>query len=197
MIRIKNLTISFGAEKIIDDLSFEVTNGELVTITGASGKGKSTLLKTLQGYVIPEKGEVAVKGLSLKEETIDAIRKEIIWIPQNINLPVENGAEMIELLGLNTKEEEIGKNLAALNLPKEILSKNFLNISGGEKQRVIIAVCLALEGELLLMDEPTSALDETSIENLIKLVKSLKGKTILAVSHNLQWIAKSDEVIEL
>ena len=78
-----------------------------------------------------------------------------------------------------------------------MIDKNFTEMSVGQKQRVVIAACLTLDGDILLMDEPTSALDNHSIEKLISTINSLENKTILSVSHNSKWIDNSDLIIEL
>ncbi|MCW3789019.1 ABC transporter ATP-binding protein [Plebeiibacterium sediminum] len=197
MIKCNDISLSFGKKKIFEHVSFHVEEGEFLTIKGESGTGKSSLLKMIQGYVPFLNGEISVKGELLTEKSISGIRNDIIWIPQNVNLPVKNGVELVQLMGLNNNNGLIESLLDQLGLESKILHKDFQKVSGGQKQRIIIAICLSINKPIVLMDEPTSSLDENAIQLLIHTMKSLKGKTILTASHNITWIENSDRIIEL
>ncbi len=197
MIRCDNISLFYGNKSVFENLSFEIKTNEFVTIKGESGKGKSSLLKIIQGYVPFTKGSIEINGETLTQITISNIRNNIIWIPQNVNLPVKNGMQLIELLGLNKNQSEVEFLLYHLGLDPKILGKDFQKISGGQKQRVIIAICLSINKPIVLMDEPTSSLDEVSIQLLLKTLKGLKNKTILSASHNSTWIDNSNRIIEL
>ncbi len=197
MIKCKNISLKFGDKNIFEDFSFEVNSSEFVTLKGESGKGKSSLLKILQGYVSFINGSIEINGDILEQSTISKIRNSIIWIPQNVNLPVQNGMQLVDLLGLKDNINIIESLLNQLDIDIKMLSDDFQKISGGQKQRIIIAICLSIEKPIVLMDEPTSSLDEASIQLLLKTVKGLKNKTILSASHNNTWIKSSNRVIEL
>ncbi len=197
MIKCKNISLKFGDKNIFEDFSFEVNSSEFVTIKGESGKGKSSLLKILQGYVSFINGSIEINGDILEQSSISKIRNSIIWIPQNVNLPVHNGMQLVDLLGLKDNINKIESLLKQLDIDIDMLSADFQKISGGQKQRIIIAICLSIKKPIVLMDEPTSSLDETSIQLLLKTVKGLKNKTILSASHNNTWINNSNRVIEL
>ncbi|MCW3805918.1 ATP-binding cassette domain-containing protein [Plebeiibacterium marinum] len=197
MIVCNKLSLSFDRIPVFRDLSFEIYKGEFVTVNAASGKGKTSLLKILQGYVLPASGTVLINGVELGEHTINKIREQIIWIPQNVNLPVDCGMELIEMLNLKSNINSIKQVLDKLGLDSDFLSKSFKKISGGQKQRVVVAICLGINRPLVLMDEPTSSLDEESIKMLLDVVKSTGDKTFFTASHNKTWMEHSDRIIEL
>lgn len=197
MIRGEHIDLCFSGKEIFSDLNFHVKKGGTVCVSGVSGRGKSTLLKMLQGYVIPDAGTIKIAGKILSKESIREIRTKIAWIPQNINLPVNSGRELLSLMEVNDKRDKALFFMDQLGLDKSILDKDFKKISGGQKQRIIMAICFSLERELILMDEPTASLDERSISLLINTMKSLKNQTFISASHNATWLENMDEIISL
>lgn len=197
MIKIKNVSLSFPDIKLYENLSLEIKPGENVCISGDSGKGKSTFLKMLQGYIIPNSGEISIDDIPLNHHTIKDIREMITWIPQNVNLPVNNGAELLQLMHLENNKEVVLEIMAKLGLGPEFFTKDFTQISGGQKQRVIIAICLSINSKIVLMDEPTSSLDNNSINKLIETVNGYKDRTIVSASHNDLWLEKAERVVSL
>ncbi len=197
MIECDNISLSFGKKNIFKDVSFIVEEGEFITIKGESGTGKSSLLKMLQGYIPYSKGNIKIKGELLNVDSISYIRNNIIWIPQNVNLPVKNGVELMQLMALDNHISQVELLLGQLGLESSMLHKAFQKVSGGQKQRIIIAICLSINKPIVLMDEPTSSLDEASIKLLLTTVKDLKNKTVLSTSHNATWIENSNRVVEL
>lgn len=202
MVVFKNIFLAFDEKEILRNFSFKVKEGENICISGESGKGKSSLLKLIQGYLIANKGEIFVFNKKIDPENIKYIRKNISWLPQNINLPVDCGLDLIKLLGLDESQKKpIITLMKKLGLEKEIYLKDFSEISGGEKQRIILSICLNLNRKLLLLDEPTSSLDEKAILFLKETIVDLRGKnpklTIISSSHNKSWLDSCDRVIEL
>ncbi len=197
MIECKNISLSFDEHEVFKQFNLKIERGESVCLSGESGKGKSTLLKLLQGFELISDGSVRIAGEELTEKTVRQIRGEITWIPQNVNLPVKNATELMELLQIEENKEQVFQYLKQLGVDKKNFNKEFSEISGGQKQRIIIAICLCLNNEIILLDEPTSSLDENSIQLLIKTIQSLKGKTIVSASHNQSWLQSVDRIIEL
>lgn len=197
MIQCQNIHLSFKNKVVFSDLNILIGEHQNVCISAPSGVGKSSLLKLLQGYLFPDQGEIRIRGLLLNEKNIQQIRKWITWIPQNIYLPVDNGLDLMKLMEVTAIQTKAEAYLEQLGLEKSILSKDFSQISGGEKQRTIVAICLSLDHDIIMMDEPTSSLDEESIQLLIQCIQSLKGKTILSASHNASWMKSADQIIKL
>ena len=199
MIKIKNISLSYGKEKVLDNISCEIAEGQSVCFWGPSGSGKSSLLKLIMGFEIPTSGEIRIDNLLVNAENIHEIRKKIAWIPQNINLPVNNIKELAKLLYLNEEQIILFKDYARqLNPGADILfDKNFQDISGGQKQRLVIAAVLSLNKKILLMDEPTSALDEGSVDNMINLILKKLPLTVVSASHDKKWADANDIILKL
>lgn len=198
MIKCKNISLSFPKQLICENLSFEIGKGESICFSGPSGKGKSSLLKMLMGFLTPQSGKIVVDGLELNSENIEQLRSKMLWLPQNINLPVESGAELIDLLQMNEDQKESFRvfldQLGVLSCGEE---NKFSEISGGQKQRVVMAACLSLNKPILFLDEPVSALDDHSIDLLFATLDSLKNTTIISTSHNEKWMNYCNRRIEL
>ncbi|HPD24162.1 MAG TPA: ABC transporter ATP-binding protein [Bacteroidales bacterium] len=197
MIEIKNIYLKIEDKEIFKNFSVKISKNEHVCFSGHSGKGKSTLLKIIQGYVIPQNGIIQIDGKILNPENVKSLRNLMSYIPQNVNLPVENLYELINFIGAKNYEEKIFNILEILKINKKEATKPFDQLSGGEKQRLIIACCLSLNKQIILMDEPTSGLDNESSNIIIELVKNLKNNTIISVSHNPLWCKSCDKIIEL
>lgn len=188
MIECRNIFLNFGEKEIFKDLNFTVQEGEHCCITGASGRGKSTLLKLIQAYVRPDQGQIIIEGKELNPSSVKVIRESMAWIPQNSNLPVQNGVELLHMLHMKQKRDLVEQYAKKLGLEDQIIEQAFSVISGGQKQRLIMAVCFALDKSILLMDEPTASLDEQSIQLLLSTIGQMQDRTIISASHNQTWI---------
>lgn len=204
MVTIKNLTISFGDETVHKDFSLSVEKGEKLAITGESGKGKSTLLNLLAGFIPDYQGEIRVDGTLLSSKTVDKIRTKIAWLPQDTTLTFESVEELfyapfqfVQNKAKKPTKEEITDIFKTFYISEELLSKKVNEISGGQKQRIILASCLLLDKPLLLIDEPTSALDKAVKERVTDYILNRKDVTIIAVTHDEYWINQSSRVVHL
>lgn len=197
MVILNNINLSFQENKVLENFSAHILCGEKVCISGPSGKGKSSLLKIMQGYILPNSGKATIAGLDFNQQNIKAIRSKIAYVPQNIHLPVSNGLELIHLLAKSEIENQVLVFLNKLGLSSDMFYRLFDEMSGGQKQRIVIAVCLALNREILLLDEPTASLDDEAITALIQCISELKGTTVISASHNERWINASQRTIIL
>ncbi|MBN2263150.1 MAG: ATP-binding cassette domain-containing protein [Prolixibacteraceae bacterium] len=196
MIRFENVSLKFESETVFENLTFHINEGSHAVVAGPSGSGKSSVIKLIQGYLRPKYGNIYVNDLLLSKKNIANIRSQIAYVPQNINLPVNNGFELAQLIGITQKQSLIENHLTEMNLPIDFYKKPFDEISGGQKQRIIIAICLSLGRKILLLDEPTSSLDNESIDDLLALVKRLENITLLSASHNQLWINAMNQIVE-
>ncbi|MDN6161338.1 MAG: ATP-binding cassette domain-containing protein [Atopostipes sp.] len=192
--KIENLSFSYGHQKILENLTFELKQKEMLGIVGESGAGKSTLLRLLGGLLPLDKGQIINK-------------KEIGIIFQSFNLfshlNVIDNLSLALKVNQEVKEEKIEKKAEKLLADFGILDKAnaFIDqLSGGEKQRVAIARALMLDPQILLVDEATSNLDPKRRADFMAILKELKenGMSILLVSHDHLTMRKhSDRLIYL
>ncbi len=197
MINCRNINLRFGKQIIFKNMNFRIHKGENVCVVSESGLGKSSLLKLLQGFIIPQSGDVFINDILLDKTTINQIRKLIVWVPQNINFPVDSGEELISMMQLSDSIDLIYRILNDLQLDKSILYKKFTDISGGQKQRIIISICLSIDRPIILLDEPTSFLDSSISQKLFKIIDSLDNKTILSASHDDNWTSRVNRIVDL
>ncbi|MBN2684056.1 MAG: ATP-binding cassette domain-containing protein [Pontiellaceae bacterium] len=203
MITIEDITLLAHQKTLLKKTDLHISAGEKVVLHGASGCGKSSLLKCVIGALPLADGTVQVDGLTLCAETVTEIRGRIAYIGQEPTL----GAQRVEdalLLPFSFKAhrhhqpsmERVQAQLNRLRLSPDILKKPSAQISGGEKQRIAVARALLLDKSIFLADEITSALDPDSrsavIEELFR-----PDITLLSVSHDPIWIEKAGRKIEI
>jgi len=197
MIQLKNVSKSFGREKVLRNLSVEIFKGEVVVVIGPSGSGKSTFIRLLNGLEIHESGIVKVCEEELKNKaSIDRVRKKVGMVFQSFNLfPHLN---ILDNVGLGLKYVKKESKVKADEVSKKILERVGLlpyihkfphELSGGQQQRVAIARSLALQPEILLFDEPTSALDPEMTGEVLSVIKELanSGMTLVIVTHEMAF----------
>lgn len=196
LIDIKNLSKSFGNNKVIDNLSIKINKNEVIAIIGKSGSGKSTFLRLLNLLDEPSTGEIVFEGIKITDNKVDInkIRQKIGMVFQHFNLfPNLTVLENIVIApvknGLMKKEEAIK---TANKLLEKIGMLDKANVypstlSGGQKQRIAIIRALAMNPKVLLFDEPTSALDPEMVGEVLSLIKDLAndGMTMLIVTHEM------------
>ena len=197
MINFENISLSFSGETVLDDLSFTINKGANVCLSGPSGSGKSSVLKLIQGYLVPDGGQITIDDMVVDSVHIKDVRQKMAYVPQNVHLPVQNGEELLKLVDAADREEETLFYIEQLGLAQNMLRRSFDAMSGGQKQRIIVGVCLALGREIVLLDEPTSSLDEASVDRLIRVAGELKDTTLVSASRDQKWVASAEKVIPL
>lgn len=205
MIEVKNLVKCFGDFKAVDDVSFKVNDGEVLTIIGSSGSGKSTVLRCINRLEVPNGGSIYIDNEEVNENNIVKMRTKTAMVFQNFNLfnhltVLENiMVAPIHVKGLNKedvkKESELLLKRVGLY---EKMNKYPKSLSGGQKQRVAIARALAMNPEAILFDEPTSALDPEMVGEVLDVMKKLAddGLTMVIVTHEMGFAREiSDQII--
>lgn len=198
VIELKNVTKSFGDHEVLKGVNLKVDSGEVVSVIGASGSGKSTMLRCINLLERPDGGDILFNGESIfgQDVNIAGYRTKVGMVFQSFNL-FENMNVLknctigqIKVLKRDKKEAE---DIALKYLEKVGMSA-FVNarpsqLSGGQKQRVAIARALAMEPEVLLFDEPTSALDPEMVGEVLLVMKHLaeSGLTMIVVTHEMQF----------
>ncbi|MBR3056303.1 amino acid ABC transporter ATP-binding protein [Candidatus Saccharibacteria bacterium] len=193
---IKNLRKSFGKNKVLNGIDFELKEGERVVVLGPSGSGKSTFLRCINWMEEPTSGEIIFDGEVVTEKNIRQVRRNIGMVFQHFNLI--NNMTVMENLTLAPVKLKVMKREAAEKRARELLRHIGLlgkadaypaSLSGGQKQRVAIVRAMMLSPEVLLFDEPTSALDPESIGDVLSLISELaeRGMTIMIVTHEMSF----------
>jgi len=198
MIKIEHLSKRFGDLVVLKDITTEIKTGEVVSIIGPSGTGKSTLLRCLNRLEVPSGGSIQIDGVDILDRKTDAakIRQKMNMVFQSFNLfahlsVIENlTLAPIKLKGIG-EEAARAKALELLRLVglAEKADSYPDELSGGQQQRVAIARCLAMEPEIILFDEPTSALDPTMVREVLSVIRRLakEGMTMAIVTHEMDF----------
>lgn len=205
VIEIKHLAKHFGDLKVLNDINFHVKKGEVVTIIGSSGSGKSTMLRCINLLETPDAGEILINGKSVFEGDVNQHRAEVGMVFQSFNLfnnkTVIDNCVLGQIKVLKT-EKQVAIEKAHHYLKKvgmdEFADKPSTQLSGGQKQRVAIARALCMDCEVILFDEPTSALDPVTVGEVLDVMKQLaeEGLTMVVVTHEMSFAKEvSDRVV--
>ena len=196
LIQVKDLKKAFGTNQVLDGITTDICQGEVVAVIGPSGSGKSTFLRSLNLLEVPTGGQILFEGTDITDPKIDINRhrQKIGMVFQQFNLfPHKTVKENIMLapveLKLMTKEEASKKAdelLARVGLPDKAQAYPDM-LSGGQKQRIAIARSLAMNPDVMLFDEPTSALDPEMVGEVLSVMKELAeaGMTMVVVTHEM------------
>lgn len=208
---IKDLTLSYDRDIIINDLSIDMREGKITTIIGPNGCGKSTLLKAMSRILEPKQGQILLDGKSIFSIPTKEIAKELAFLPQSQD--IMNGLTVFELIsyGRYPYQKGMGKlshdDIKAIEKAMELTQVQSLKdrtidqLSGGQRQRVWIAMSLAQETDKIFLDEPTTYLDiahQLDVLHLLKYLNESEGKTIIMVLHDINQAAYfSDDIIAI
>ncbi|MCK2156116.1 MULTISPECIES: ABC transporter ATP-binding protein [Exiguobacterium] len=205
MIKMTQVEQTYGAMKVLQDVSFEADTGELIALVGPSGSGKSTLLQLLGLLQTPSSGVIQFDGSPLSDTSDEGRRQmrleEIGFIFQESHLvPFLTAAEQLELVA-----EEAGRTIdAAAQLEVFGLRDRRDHLphalSGGERQRVAIARALVNDPRLVLADEPTASLDYTNAQQVMELLRKQAheyGKTVIVITHDERMLSYCDRVLRM
>lgn len=201
IIQISNASVSYGESEILHGVFFHAAAGEFIVIIGPSGCGKTTLLKLINGLVVPEEGEIRVDGQSPSDCDITALRRTIGYSVQGAKLFPHMTVEdnICYVPGLDKKLSKPEKELLAremlelVQLPPGIAKRFPSQLSGGQQQRVGIGRALAAKPRLLLLDEPFGAVDEITRRGLQKELHLLHRRmqiTTVFITHDIREACK-------
>lgn len=198
MIRVEHLSKKFGSLSVLKDINIEIQKGEVISIIGPSGTGKSTFLRCLNLLETPTGGKINIDEIDIlaKETDVPKIRQRMGMVFQSFN--IFNHLTVLENLTIGpiklldkTKEEAEKKAMELLKMVglSEKAESFGDELSGGQKQRVAIARCLSMDPEIILFDEPTSALDPTMVSEVLAVIRRLakEGMTMAIVTHEMDF----------
>lgn len=199
-ITVAHVTKRYGAQKALDDVSFEIGAGEVVGFLGPNGAGKSTMMKVLTGFIPPSDGEASVCGHSVAGQPM-AVRRCIGYLPEHTPLYTDLYVrEYLEFVGgihgVKGLKDRVKEMIAAVGLERE-QHKRIGALSKGYRQRVGLAQAMIHDPEVLILDEPTSGLDPNQLAEVRGLIRDLgREKTVMLSTHIMQEVeAICDRVI--
>ena len=199
ILEIKNLKKSYGENQVLKDISLTVHQGEVISIIGSSGSGKSTFLRSINLLETPTGGQIFYRGKNVLDENYDLThyREKLGMVFQSFNLfenlnVLENTivAQTTVLKKDRTEAEKIAKeNLNKVGMGEQYWQAKPKQLSGGQKQRVAIARALSMNPDAILFDEPTSALDPEMVGEVLKIMQDLaqEGLTMIVVTHEMEF----------
>lgn len=189
-IKVRNISKTIGRKKILDNISFDIYEGEIVGLVGKNGAGKSTLLKIMTGLYNYDEGEIYYYNYNLKTdyEKAMSIVGTLIENPDMYNnLSGKKNLELFKSMFKGIDEGTIEEIVRIVEMEK-YLGKKFKTYSLGMKERLGIASSLINKPKILILDEPTNGLDREGVKNIMKMLKDLKDTTIIISSHMLSDI---------
>lgn len=201
VIEIRDISKSYnGTDEVITKLNLEIAQGEFVMLVGASGCGKTTLLKMINKLIEPSSGSIFVGGKDINDWNTILLRRGIGYVIQQIGLfphmTIEkniNYVLTIQKTDSITRQRRAKELIELVGLSEDFLSRYPRELSGGQNQRVGVARALAADPEIILMDEPFGAVDEISrrkLQDELKDIHKRLGKTVIFVTHDIQEALK-------
>ncbi len=201
MIRMEHIRYSYGETPVLDDFELHVKKGEFLTVIGRSGCGKTTMLRLINGLLMPQQGKVFVNGRDISETDLIALRRGIGYVIQNRGLfphmTVEKNITYVPVISGHRdrkKNHELAlRLLKTVGLEEEMYDRYPSELSGGQQQRVGLARALACSPQIMLMDEPFGALDEITRQTMQDEISGLQkemGLTIVFITHDIREAMK-------
>ncbi len=199
-IQVNNITKTYGTQKALDNVSFEVNEGEITGFLGPNGAGKSTMMKIITCYIPPTEGSVKVCGFDINDNSLE-VRQNVGYLPEHNPLYLDMFVkEYLEFIGrlhqLKNIKERVKEMIELTGLQVE-QNKKIGALSKGYRQRVGIAQALIHDPKVLILDEPTTGLDPNQLAEIRNLIKKIgKQKTVMLSTHIMQEVeAICDKVI--
>lgn len=204
LFELRNLTLDFGEGPLFSPLTETFFPGERIQLKAESGGGKSSLFKALLGFIPPAGGDLLYRGESQIGSDYRKVRSELFYVPQNPALfagtPQDAWEECAEFKA-NRRHwagiEEFRAMLARFDLPKEVLQAEFTSLSGGEKQRVVLALGAASGRKVFLLDEALAGLDSRRREQVLGYYTSREAWTLVLISHDTDTLLPGSRTLEL
>ena len=196
MIEVKNVTKKYGSTVAVDNISFDVKDGEVVGFLGPNGAGKSTTMNMITGFIEPTSGQIIVNGNDISKKQKKA-KKDIGYMPENVPLYYELTAKEfitymaeLKMVKRNVRKQEVQEVIKEVGL-EEVQNKLIRNLSRGYKQRVSMAGALIGNPDVIILDEPTVGLDPKQITEIRNLIKKLGQKhTVILSTHILSEVSQ-------
>jgi iron complex transport system ATP-binding protein len=215
MLEVTDVSFAYGrrgapAQRVLDGVSLHVERGTIVGLLGPNGSGKTTLLKIVAGVLQPQSGTVQIDGRPIEQLTRRELARRMAVVPQETQTTFDFSVIDMVLMGRyphlgpfeleGAEDQDIAREALAATGTAPLEARAFATLSGGEKQRVVIASGLAQASDMLLLDEPTAALDlgyQFEIASLLRRLNAERGTTMIVSTHDLNLAAALCERIVL
>ena len=191
MIEVNNLTKKFGNHLSLDNVNCTFKKNDYIALMGANGAGKTTLIRSILGYYHPTQGSVLINGLDPIKQRVEVL-ENISFVPQ-LPPPIKlNISELLQYISVSAKVDKDLIRHYANEMKLDIkanLNKSFFKLSGGMKQKLLIAISLAKKSNIIIYDEPTANLDPKARDDFYRLLKqNEEDKVLLFVTHRLEEV---------
>lgn len=203
-VRISKLGILLDGQWILRGFDLTIAPGEKVSLTGASGSGKSTVLKSILGFVAPREGSIRVFGRLLDGRSVWDIRRDVAYVAQEPDFGAGTAREVIEQpfaykanAALRKHLERLPEIMEQFNVSQALLTKELSTLSGGEKQRFALISAILLGRQLILLDEASSALDRQNKQAVADFFRQATHLSVLSVAHDTGWMNFTDREVNL
>jgi iron complex transport system ATP-binding protein len=203
-LQVRDLCVELGARSVLKNVSFDVEPGALCVVVGANGSGKTTLIRSLYRSLVPSSGAIELDGQALKDIRRSDIAKKVAVVRQEPDLAFDFSVRELVMMGRSPykallqpdRDDDLEKVEACLSMCDvgDLADRGFETLSGGEKQRVLLARALAQEPGLLLLDEPTNHLDLYHQLDMLRRVRRL-GCTVVAALHQLELAYRFADIV--
>jgi ABC-type bacteriocin/lantibiotic exporter with double-glycine peptidase domain len=205
-IQLKKISYSYSTQPVLNDLSIDLSKGDFLGVSGKSGRGKTTILNLLLGFLSPKEGQVFVNNVPVKKEQLQSYWPVISYVRQQSFFIYDTLLKNITLEEEDYDKQRLQSALKAAGLEElvasfpegldKVITENGKNISGGQQQRIAIARALYKNADLILLDEPFNELDEASVASMLDHFQELarQGKIVIMITHDsksLSWCTKT------
>jgi iron complex transport system ATP-binding protein len=215
MLQAADISFAYGrrraaGQRVLDGVSLAVERGTIVGLVGPNGSGKTTLLRILAGVLPPQSGSVTIDGRPIEQMTRRDLARRVAVVPQETHSTFDFSVIDMVLMGRyphlgafeleGAEDQAIARDALAATGTAELEARPFATLSGGEKQRVVIASALAQASDVLLLDEPTAALDlgyQFEVTALLRRLNAERGTTMVVSTHDLNLVAALCERVVL
>jgi iron complex transport system ATP-binding protein len=203
LIEINNLSFAYSDIPVLKNISLQITPAEFIGIIGPNGAGKSTLLKLMDGIYTDGRAQIFINNKPIRSLSRKSLARQVAYLPQEIDLTFAYSVEEVVRMGrypylhgiqlYSAEDQDMVEETMHLMDVEQFRFRSFQELSGGEKQRVMIASALAQEPEIILLDEPTSALDlhhQIGIYQILKELQKTRHLTVIVVTHDINLAAQ-------
>jgi putative ABC transport system ATP-binding protein len=202
MLDIRNISVSYDGKMILSDFDLSVSRGEKILIKGRSGIGKSTIFRLIMGFDVQNSGEISLDGVPVDSDNIWDIRRRVAYVSQDTDIAEGKVSDLVdEVFSFkankdNPAKDDLEKIMKQLSLSSGLLDKEYMKLSGGEKQRIALVLALISGKDIFLLDEVTAELDADLKQKVVEMFFNNSQWTVLSISHDREWEDKAMKVID-